>query len=523
MIDKNFLLVQKNCLIDHYEFLKSYINYQTNKIVKNFEKGMDQYNQIKCLIRDVTIHYPHIISFLLNSDQNTEKNLCSELIQTGGTKNINDSREIIENVRSMFHIIRLIDINKVADIGNKMLNILYDVDKKLDEIKFENHNHLENINEKKMIQNNMKRIKLSLDILINGSETTKKNLYHLKKNKVDNKELKHENDISVEACIQSYMIPEFDYVIESMRLFMESNEQQDIAANYVFGKLCNEYKYHDKNYELILDMYNKIIQKKHIDELNVFMAERYRKKIFNVLSEHINMEKYKDVIIVDEKTAKKFINQYNIFMYPKRKNNLNLYLPKNIKIIPYVFESKNNENKDKQLLNTLDKTAESVNNNLFKHINKQKLDNLQMLYDFMTNLSHGNSIENNIRKNIERDVYTYTLHLIIIGTNQIYTKNKIIYLNKQDINQYILNIEHILKSESNSDLLVNQMIIYVNKNHGIIIRSLLIFLKKILSIINDENENVDIDVKNIDETIPEIKINIILLNYFKPIIDYFTE
>ena len=118
------------------------------------------------------------------------------------------------------------------------------------------------------------------------------------------------------------------------------------------------------------------------------------------------------------------------------------------------------------------------------------------------------------------DVYTYTLYLISIATNQLFTENYVVYkyINKGLIELYkrILN-KMIDDVEKGSGVAYK----YIQKYYIVVIKRLNRFFNEISQYMNDPTEIIDI--YNIDSTTPEIRNNMILLNYFKPIIEKYNE
>jgi hypothetical protein len=158
--------IQRQCIVDHRPQIKLYIKNQIIGLEKNYATEIRQYNQIKSLLRDVTIHYPHIISFLLNpTESNTcEDKLCQEIMaeqnhdknQTRGTGtrtniliakgtepgdenntmpgNETKIRRTIEIIGSMFNTIQSFNPTTLRVATDQMILGLKNINDKLNQI-----------------------------------------------------------------------------------------------------------------------------------------------------------------------------------------------------------------------------------------------------------------------------------------------------------------------------------------------------------------------------------------------------
>jgi hypothetical protein len=122
---------------------------------------------------------------------------------------------------------------------------------------------------------------------------------------------------------------------------------------------------------------------------------------------------------------------------------------------------------------------------------------------------------------VYNEVYSYTQYLILIATNQLFTENYIVYkyINRGLIELYKRIVGKMIKDLDSND--ASNHILHIKKYYNVVIRRLGNFLE---SISNFMKESTDlIDIRNIDNTSSEIRNNMILLNYFKPIIETYNE
>lgn len=119
------------------------------------------------------------------------------------------------------------------------------------------------------------------------------------------------------------------------------------------------------------------------------------------------------------------------------------------------------------------------------------------------------------------DVYAYTRYLILIATNQLFTDNYVVYnyLNKGLIELYKRIVSKIVQDLDNGDS--EPHIVYIRRYYNVIVRRLNYFLSKLSMYMSDSSDLIDI--RNIDTTSIEIRNDMILLNYFKPIIESYNE
>lgn len=131
--------IKRKCLKDHSRFIKSYIDHNlTNDIKQNYDREVTKYNQMKEIMRDVTIHHPRIMAHILetNSEKSKKsgKTKGSYLEQYGGNGNIlndlsnlndpNSLTKIVKNIQSVFEIIRNTDIDKMKYKSNHLIKYM---------------------------------------------------------------------------------------------------------------------------------------------------------------------------------------------------------------------------------------------------------------------------------------------------------------------------------------------------------------------------------------------------------------
>lgn len=136
--------IQKECIKDHKSYIKSYIKHHTKQeILDNYKKGIERHNAMKGLMKDVMMHYPHLMGFMLDPANSGTciDNLCKEMTgfvgtrsdgQVGGTKE--QMMEVIEKVKHMFEHVKRIDASKIKKITQNLLTKLDDIDHRLDQI-----------------------------------------------------------------------------------------------------------------------------------------------------------------------------------------------------------------------------------------------------------------------------------------------------------------------------------------------------------------------------------------------------
>jgi hypothetical protein len=363
--------------------------------------------------------------------------------------------------------------------------------------------------------------------------------------------------------INIYIAKKYQSIIND---FMNRREEENNFKNFeiinryiIIIKELNTKKISEIKSELKKEIIDKILNKLYPSDISV-----EKKELLDNLNDKENFKKILRSEIMTEKDARMFIHEYNRSMYKKNGMILmSLGLPSNIKLIPNVYFQK--------------EYTERIYNSIFKNLNSQRTSktallqslidasadtsdtelkmNAKLIYspDFdlikkkMTEQKGGNILEN-IGENIiglaelkikfidmidkykiesdkyilvYNDVYSYTRYLILIATNQLFTENYVIYnyLNKGLIELYkriINNIIHDLKSESNEP-----HIIYIRKYYNVIIKRLHSFLTKLSLFMTDSTDIIDI--RNIDITLESIRNDMILLNYFKPIIESYNE
>ena len=58
-------VIERQCIIDHLNYLKSYVKHQKKRIANNYTEGIERRNQIEKTVNDIAIHYPRVMSLLL--------------------------------------------------------------------------------------------------------------------------------------------------------------------------------------------------------------------------------------------------------------------------------------------------------------------------------------------------------------------------------------------------------------------------------------------------------------------------
>ena len=321
-----------------------------------------------------------------------------------------------------------------------------------------------------------------------------------------------------------------------------------------------------KDFKSNEDLFKKLLVKLYPSDISVEQTE-----IGNTLAEESSLKNS----ITTEKEARLFIHQYNRAIYKKNGMILmSLGLATSIKLIPYVyFQKEYTERIYNSIFKNLD-SQRTTKTSLLQSLIDESTDVTGSDIDFKTNAKlvyspnfdlikqkmseqqggkkyinqKGGNILDQISENIIRlgeikikfidminkykaesdnyiliynDVYSYTRYLILIATNQLFTENYVVYnyLNKGLVELYkriVNNIIHDLESESNEP-----HIIYIRKYYNVIIKRLHNFLIKLSLFMTDSTDIIDI--RNIDITLEEIRNDMILLNYFKPIIESYNE
>jgi len=89
IIPDSYLRIQNDCIRDHKSYIKSYVKHQRdNEIRFNYDNGINRYEEIKGIMRDVTIHYPQLMAFLLNhtASGTCTSELCRNMSSFGSKK-----------------------------------------------------------------------------------------------------------------------------------------------------------------------------------------------------------------------------------------------------------------------------------------------------------------------------------------------------------------------------------------------------------------------------------------------------
>jgi hypothetical protein len=387
--------------------------------------------------------------------------------------------------------------------------------------------------------------------------------------------------------ICSNILPKIKDIINLFRMYIQSLSDSDPTYPIIKMIIDNYDTIKTDNFEDInkfLNIYNSLLNNYDnyyvVDKLNIFLAEMYRVTlnkllIFKVVEniptktliysheiDKIKLNSEKTLIdllsqeIKTEKSARIFIHTYNTIFYDIDPNILmNIGVPQSINIIPHVyFSGKYTEHVNNNIfgnINDYNKSKINMLNNLindsidvdrlltqgqdvnigYKIIDTQKINNVNVLIQriimlsileirYMCAIKKYNKQQNkyNIAYN---DIYMYTMYLILIATNQSPIKNNIIYkyLNKDIINFY-KNITSKMIQDIDSHP-TEPHISYIRKYYNVIIRYINCFLNKISTLMLD-SDNI-IDVKNIDSTSPIISSDILTLNYFIPIIEFYNR
>lgn len=306
------------------------------------------------------------------------------------------------------------------------------------------------------------------------------------------------------------------------------------------------------------------------DELikkNYSSNKNQSESLLTLLKSDVKLKSMLESEITTEKQAKLFIHTYNVSINKLTKQiDIDLYvegLPQSIKLIPKTY--------------FLREYTERIYNSMFGNINdnkKQKLDVLSGLvdesititskddvfekvsmiykpdFDKIKKLKGGDkSVISNILnlskarldyvESIEKyqeasdryvlaynDVYSYTRYLILVATNQFFTENYVVYkyLNKGLVEFYKRVVASMIKDLDSGSR--ESHIVYVRKYYNVIVRKLHVFLKNLSYYLRDSTDLIDIkqiEAINSDLSSTEIRNNLILLNYFKPVIESYNE
>jgi hypothetical protein len=273
--------------------------------------------------------------------------------------------------------------------------------------------------------------------------------------------------------------------------------------------------------------------------------------------------------ITKDDEARLFIHQYNKFMNINTFDSfllMGLGLPTEIQLIPFnyytkdyteriynnIFETPSDFEVTKQKIAMLNEMIEDeytmVYNPDFSKIGKTQIQSKQHggslqyggtteeIIDCMLELarSHSNFLIDVENYKKEKDnyeityanVYSYIRFLILIATNQFFTENYVVYnfMNKGTVELYkriISKIDNSL-SENTSE----PQIEFIKKYYYVIIKRLNSFVKHLSKFMTNPLDIIDIRNIHSIEGLPittEIKNDMLLLNYFKPIIESYNE
>src|SRR5579872_4629321 len=158
--------IQKRCVIDHYDYIKSYVqNQRNNKIQADYARGIERYKQIKSLLHDMTIHHPQLMSILLNTKSLTTKrpidiNEVNKIMYSynkfkknnirlfqnndnidnidnmiGGTFDKAKLDDIIKNTGELFNALNKTDLNKINTTTTNLIDDFEFINEQLEELK----------------------------------------------------------------------------------------------------------------------------------------------------------------------------------------------------------------------------------------------------------------------------------------------------------------------------------------------------------------------------------------------------
>ena len=158
----------------------------------------------------------------------------------------------------------------------------------------------------------------------------------------------------------------------------------------------------------------------------------------------------------------------------------------------------------------------------------QKIENIEMCLTILSEIVMENTnLLNDYTKLIGdysvnyNHIYSYLRFLMLIATNQFFTDNYVIYkyINKGTIEFYRRVMDNMLCDlEKGSD---EPHIAFVRKYYYTVVNHLSRFLNKASSII--EKSTDILDVRSVDSTASDLRNALILLNYFKPILESYNE
>src|ERR1700677_3788978 len=129
-------LIQRDCISDHINHIKSYVqNSSSHKLLSSYNDGMKRHNEVKIVMRDLMLHHPQLMSFLLNPQ---DSNICSDKIcsnmqqeaiqynisnkdQSGGYIDYNDIVKILERAKTLFETLKNTDIDRIKEIKDRYL------------------------------------------------------------------------------------------------------------------------------------------------------------------------------------------------------------------------------------------------------------------------------------------------------------------------------------------------------------------------------------------------------------------
>lgn len=376
------LSIQTICINDHINYIRSGIEYQKNiELITNYEKGINTYNQIKKILFDVTIHHPHIMSFLLDGKSNIcETDLCNELYHesrcNNTQKNNNDEEEIINKkgmldninkIKTMFNVVNKTNIYKIAILTNELNIKLTDIDMKLKYITNKKKSNLR----PNLIFNNLNAIFLSINnydltnpydlcspissndfmfecqnmpVLINMltdsiafySNVVQGNNNNIEQNQINKKYNHIITNVIQESNRLNELIHKFDFATKNINNFLFSNNNLKFAAirSYMLPKINqivkimklypdnNEHK-QNKLLKNIINHYYHII----IDNNNITTIEENINDSINDIM--ISMQNFintpnKNTISALKKNIKLSINYQMIMIYEEQFDNENI-------------------------------------------------------------------------------------------------------------------------------------------------------------------------------------------------------
>lgn len=280
--------------------------------------------------------------------------------------------------------------------------------------------------------------------------------------------------------------------------------------------------------------------------------------------------------IKTEKDARLFIHAYNVAMYDKNPNNLaNIGLPSCIKLVPYayfvkeytsnicnnIFDNIDEHHKNKMIMlnSIVDSLSKCKNESKFKHNNDSGKSSIKNKRSQKFINPSGEYIDLNYTNNdvsfshciillsisemkyldaIKRykdaknkydmaynDMYEYIKHLILIGINQHYAENKTVY---KYLNKNILDVYKQITSKMVQDLDMDSANVSINtntshtmNNNNVVIRHLNVFLNRLSTVVQNNSDIIDID--NLDSTSANVRNDMMMLNYFKHVLESYPK